>query len=243
MYSTDLRSLLERHFHDIEFMAGTWALEELVRNSCNILATAPWHQHTRGTWTHRVHDWLSNMGWEPQQQQWHYKHPQCGHIHLDNVANHDQVQSIKHQLRETWRRKLFHRFKAHNRRDARERSNWQYSEKRCSIACNTYNKTTGEGKAVLTGGGCSVAYYGKRKNNPYTYCPLCKAEETPAWQHSMWHCPYFTGRPSKTSTPEAQRLGWPEANEPPENHLSRVSWMAGIKKVLHDMFGFHSQHR
>ncbi len=108
MYLTDLRSLLEGHFHDIEFMAGTWALEELVPNSCNILATAPWHQHTRGTWTHRVHDWLSNMGWEPQQQQWHYKHPQCGHIHLDDVANHDQVQSIKHQLRETWRRKLFH---------------------------------------------------------------------------------------------------------------------------------------
>lgn len=131
-------------------------------------------------------------------------------------------------------------FLKQDRRDARElqANNWNYDEQQCTLARKTYSQVK-EGKKIMTRGGCSIAYYGIRKSEPYTQCPLCKAKIVPCWNHSLWHCAYFQNRPAIPISHAAQRLGWPDDDETPKSHLTRVSWMAHVKQAIHARCGFH----
>ena len=44
---------------------------------------------------------------------------------------------------------------------------------------------------------------------------------------------------SHSNSHAAQRLGWPDDDETPKSHLTRVSWMAHVKQTIHARFGFH----
>ena len=243
MGSTALRTLLEGHYHDIAFMSGIWSLCELHRNIHTIMAqTCRWPHFIKGSWPKRVHDFLCDLGWQPHiNQTWSYTHRQCGQINIANNRNEENITQIKHKVRESWRFKLFISFLDQNRRDARELQTheWHYDEQQCTIARKTYSKINGDGKTIMTGGGCSIAYYGIRKNEPYTHCPLCKVKVVPCWNHSLWHCAYFHNRPTVPISHAAQRLGWPDDDETPKSHLTRVSWMAHVKQTIHAKFGFH----
>ena len=243
MGSTALRTLLEGHYHDIAFMSDIWCLCELHRNIHTIMTTAgTWPKFIKGSWPKRVHDFLCELGWQPQiTTTWCYTHRQCGQINIANNRHEETILQIKHKVRESRRFKLFQTFLKQDRRDARElqANNWNYDEQQCTLARKTYSKVNGDGKTLMTGGGCSIAYYGIRKSEPYTQCPLCKAKIVPCWNHSLWHCTYFQNRPAIPISHAAQRLGWPDDDETPKSHLTRVSWMAHVKQTIHARFGFH----
>ena len=173
MGSAALRTLLEGHYHDIAFMSGIWCLCELHRNIHTIMTTAgAWPKFIKGSWPKRVHDFLCELGWQPQiTTTWCYTHRQCGQINIANNRHEETILQIKHKVRESWRFKLFQTFLKQDRRDARElqANNWNYDEQQCR---KTYSKVNGDGKTLMTGGGCSIAYYGIRKSEPYTQSTL-----------------------------------------------------------------------
>ena len=146
MGSTALRTLLEGHYHDIAFMSGIWCLCELHRNIHTIMTTAgTWPKFIKGSWPKRVHDFLCELGWQPQiTTTWCYTHRQCGQINIANNRHVETILQIKHKVRESWRFKLFQTFLKQDRRDARElqANNWNYDEQQCTLAGKHTVKST-----------------------------------------------------------------------------------------------------
>ena len=161
-------------------------------------------QQYRGTWQYCIHTWLGSAGWlarEPGK----WEHAEWNHAQAAWPA-------MQHHFREAWRRKLFQKFCASQRRDARlmRWHNVPYRETATKPARKEeYEKGNSHTRAVLSGAALSDAVAQIAAGSaPKVHCEWCGSQQVPTWTHLAWKCEAFAvGRPPEPVDALQHRLG------------------------------------
>lgn len=159
---------------------------------------------------HLAANWLRDHGWswQQKQQQWHHRL-----LNLDIVPQQansaDGYHAITHKLREGWRHKQWHIFRASTRRDATPSSTHLTSRIDSTSFAALFRRVLEPPLAVLLWSAISPAAFGKRPGvrQQRTRCPMCRAPMADL-KHIYWQCPQRLTTPSPRDQLQA-RFGWP----------------------------------
>ncbi len=219
---TGLRDVLEGHYVNVVALSQMQAILALgwtVRKG----ETSTYAVRV-GSWLETAATSLRHWGWT-QSEPWVWRHDHLGVINWRTATDSD-LESIKHRLRESWRRARFASFASSSRRELRDLPDISYDEERCKIARKLYVSGTSHMRAVLAAAVESGACLSKMKGESVPQlCRHCKAHVIPDWMLCAWSCDAFSnGRPPQPSDPFEARLGWPQPGGSSEVllHLAHV---------------------
>ena len=119
----------------------------------------------------------------------------------------DDIEKIKHMIRESYREKCWTRFSKGKRRIAQEVAGTEYNEEKCQMV-RKHAESDEVLRCLAQGGFCSPAIMQRRGSKLPSHCPWCR-ELLGDHDHIMWEC---KKRPTKLPKPKMElqaRVGWP----------------------------------
>ena len=227
MGSPDIQVLLEGHAADYSYQANAKAVAEFSRV---VSAQTSWRGQL-GSWFGHVRRFLQGLGWQQHEvgrpQRW--RHDELGY----DATIGNNLNQFQHQLRETWRLQKWKAFINSDRRDAAQLRGLPYNGRRLQRARMLFQRGDGHQRAVMCGAALSTAFYEKRVSGaPSATCAWCGAEEPAGWDHLVWRCSAFQGRPVQPRDGLQRRLGWPQERDSPLRGREVLQWMASIRRAV-----------
>ena len=214
MALTHLYRMVSGHAWDLRFQATNAIMSVLHRlvSRHNVLLT-PWRRPASG-WTGALRKGLRDLGWR-EDSPWQWSHVGTGKI-LGLLKRQngwmESVETLRHELRESWRHGLFQAWLDKGRIDSIACAGLTYNAARARPL--RYQELTAHELAVVTGAAVSPAS-ADALHKPCPWCGL--AAQQADWRHCTWVCeraPRPEGLTEASCVDALQsRLGWPTRPE------------------------------
>ena len=236
--SKHLARLIRGHFFYFNFRACDASLSAAWRFVQKTASSVPSPWLRWNGWADALSRMLARFDWI-KVGEWKWNHPVLGFSFSLKKTDgwRSDLELLRHNLRESWRRCQFRGWLNGGRRDAMFCQNAYYEPKRFS-AVRKAAALSRPARAVLTGASVSPAAYESmrgHRNDTHKKCPFCH-RAIGTLEHVVWHCralPDFANRPGIPRDALQKRLAWPMGRSR-EHDDAVLAWHVHVRKVLLD---------